>query len=66
MLVIYDTISSFGFIYRMGTGQKNYETLAQEIELYTGGMAVSPHIVSHHSEVDNFELVCTSLFFSVN
>lgn len=43
-------------ITKIGTGQKNYEDLAQEIEMYTGGMSVSPHIVNHHSELDRFEL----------
>ena len=45
---------------RMGTRQKNYEQLAQEVEMYTGGMSVGPHIVNHHSELDRFELVCST------
>ena len=50
---------------RMGAGQKNYEELAQEMEMYTGGLGVSTHLVSHHTETDQFELVgiaCTMLF----
>lgn len=41
----------------MGAGQRNYEDLAQEMEMYTGGLSVSPHIVNHHSQLDRFELV---------
>ena len=57
------TVLSAAFIGRIGTGQKNYEDLAQEIEMYTGGMSVSPHIVNHHSELDRFELVSGALGF---
>ena len=53
--------------FRMGAGQKNYEELAQEMEMYTGGLGVSTHLVSHHTETDQFELVgiaCMILFFT--
>eukprot|EP00794_Sanderia_malayensis_P000544 gene544-1199_t len=43
-------------ITKMGAGNRNYEELSQDIEMYTGGLSVSPHLVSHHTDQDNFEL----------
>ena len=41
----------------MGAGSMNYEQLAQEVEMYTGGLSLGPHIVPHHTDQDKFELV---------
>ncbi|XP_065057689.1 presequence protease, mitochondrial-like [Rhopilema esculentum] len=43
-------------ITKMGAGSMNYEQLAQEVEMYTGGLSVGPHIVPHHTDQDKFEL----------
>lgn len=46
-------------ITKMGAGNKNYEELAQDVEMYTGGLSVGTHLVSHHTDQDNFELGVT-------
>ncbi|XP_063308713.1 presequence protease, mitochondrial [Pelobates fuscus] len=40
---------------KMGCGAYNYREQAQQMELTTGGMSVSPHIVSDDSSLDTYE-----------
>lgn len=42
---------------RMGAGQMNFRQLSQQIELKTGGLSSTPHIVNSHSDFSNFENV---------
>jgi Zn-dependent M16 (insulinase) family peptidase len=39
----------------MGTKKKNYRELAQEIELYTGGISVTTSLVTNHSNIFSSE-----------
>ena len=41
----------------MGAGDLNHRQFAQEIDLYTGGLNVSPHICAHHSNELGYEQV---------
>ena len=41
----------------MGAGGRNYKELAQEKEMYTGGLSLSTHLGIDHTESDKFELV---------
>ena len=43
--------------YRMGAGDLNHRQFAQQIDLYTGGLHVSPHICAHHSNELGYEQV---------
>lgn len=45
------------FFYRMGCGALDYREQAQKIELKTGGMSVSPHIIPDDSHLDVYEQV---------
>jgi len=40
---------------KLGAGQFDYKELSQQIELHTGGLGVSPHISTHHTDEDSFE-----------
>ena len=42
---------------RMGAGSMNYKEMAQQVELATGGLSVSTHVCSHHTEPNTFEQV---------
>lgn len=42
---------------RMGCGALSYREQAQEIELKTGGLSVSPHITTDDSHLDMYEQV---------
>ncbi|XP_066441695.1 presequence protease, mitochondrial isoform X2 [Eleutherodactylus coqui] len=42
-------------ISKMGCGVYNYREQAQQMELTTGGMAVSPHVASDDSNMDTYE-----------
>ena len=42
---------------RMGAGSLNHRQFAQQIDLYTGGLHVSPHICAHHSNESGYEQV---------
>ena len=41
----------------MGAGDLNHRQFAQQIDLYTGGLHVSPHICAHHSNELGYEQV---------
>ena len=41
----------------MGAGSLNYRELSQMMEMRTGGMSLSTHISTHHSEMKAFEQV---------
>ena len=41
----------------MGTTSHSYKDLAQQIELHTGGISASPHLVTDHSDSDTFQQV---------
>lgn len=43
--------------HRMGCGALDYREQAQKIELKTGGMSVSPHIIPDDSHLDVYEQV---------
>ncbi|XP_065648891.1 presequence protease, mitochondrial isoform X2 [Hydra vulgaris] len=40
---------------RLGAGSRNYKELAQIIELTTGGLHASPHLVTNHADNDAIE-----------
>ena len=42
----------------MGAGSLDYKEMAQQIELATGGLSVSAHICSHHTDPNTYEQVC--------
>lgn len=42
---------------RLGCGILNYRELAQQVELKTGGMTVSPKVLPDDSELDTYEQV---------
>jgi len=43
--------------HRLGCGALDYREQAQRIELKTGGMSVSPHIIPDDSHLDVYEQV---------
>uniref|UniRef100_A0A663M360 Presequence protease, mitochondrial n=1 Tax=Athene cunicularia TaxID=194338 RepID=A0A663M360_ATHCN len=51
-------------ITKMGCGALDYREQAQKMELKTGGMSVSPHIIPDDSHLDVYELRDLLLFFS--
>lgn len=42
---------------RLGCGILNYREQAQQIELKTGGMTVTPHVLPDDSQLDTYEQV---------
>lgn len=42
---------------RLGCGNLNYSEQAQQIELKTGGMTVSPQVLPDESHLDTYEQV---------
>lgn len=54
----------FSLSYRMGCGALGYREQAQEIELKTGGLFVSPHITADDSHLDMYEQVNADLSLS--
>lgn len=42
---------------RLGCGILDYREQAQQIELKTGGMTVSPHVLPDDSQLDTYEQV---------
>ena len=38
--------------------------MAQEIELHTGGLGLSAHVVTNHSDLNSFEQVTLGSLFS--
>ncbi|ESO84707.1 hypothetical protein LOTGIDRAFT_168577, partial [Lottia gigantea] len=44
-----------GILTQMGAGDYDYKKLSQQIDLYTGGLSTSPHIVSHHTHHHSYE-----------
>ena len=42
-------------LFRMGAGDLDYRQFAQECDLYTGGLSVSPHVASHHTTPLGYE-----------
>jgi len=40
---------------KMGTTSHGYKDLAQQIELHTGGISASPHLVTDHSDMETFQ-----------
>lgn len=53
MLVIWELPA----VHRLGCGVLDYRELAQQIELKTGGMTVSPHVLPDDSHLDTYEQV---------
>jgi len=43
--------------YRMGAGDLDHRQFSQQVDLYTGGLNLSPHICSHHSNELGYEQV---------
>ena len=41
----------------MGAGNLDYRELSQLMEMRTGGMSVSTHVTTHHSDLKAFEQV---------
>ena len=55
-IVYFDiNMKRFSLSYRMGAGHMNYMELDQLIKLRTGGMGLSTHITTHHSDLNGFE-----------
>ena len=55
-IVCFDiNMTLFSLFYRMGAGHINYMELDQLIKLRTGGMGLSTHITTHHSDLNAFE-----------
>lgn len=44
-------------VHRLGCGVLDYREQAQQIELKTGGMTVSPHVLPDDSHLDTYEQV---------
>ena len=45
------------FSHRMGAGSMDHRHMAQIIKRRTGGLSVSPHVVSHHTEASTYNQV---------
>lgn len=52
------TGTSFFAVTRLGCGTLDYREQAQQIELKTGGMTVSAHVLPDGSHLDTYEQVC--------
>ena len=51
--------------YRMGAGDLDHRQFAQQVDLYTGGLNLSPHICSHHSNKLGYEQVLLMYSFGL-
>lgn len=49
--------SGIFLLFRLGCGILNYREQAQQIELKTGGMTVTPHVLPDDSQLDTYEQV---------
>lgn len=47
---------------RMGCGALDYKQQAQQMELRTGGMSVSTHIIPDSTQLDVYEQVCVCVW----
>lgn len=45
---------------RLGCGALDYREQAQQVELKTGGMTASPHVLPDHTHLDTYEQVAAS------
>ena len=50
-------ITSCVIHYRMGAGDIDHRQFAQQVDLYTGSLNLTPHICSHHSNYLGYEQV---------
>ena len=50
----------------MGAGDLNHRQFAQQVDLYTGGLIVSPHICAHHSNELGYEQVIVNYTVSMD
>lgn len=53
-IILHHTTSHY---YRLGTQDMNYKQLSDEIDLYTNGLSVTPHLSPHHTNSSHMEQV---------
>lgn len=47
-------------LHRLGCGALDYRELAQQVDLKTGGLAATPHVLPDDSHLDTYEQVAVS------
>ena len=43
------------FVSRMGAGDLDHRQFAQQCDLYTGGLHISPHVTQHHTNLCGYD-----------